>query len=374
MSIKYVLASIFLFCTITGFSQSQRNVPQKILMVVSSYGKDQGNTRPAFEMDEFTQAYLIFKANGLDVVVASPKGGAVEPGEYNKKKPYNQAVINDSTIMQLLATTKSTASIKPEAFQGIYVVGGKGAMFDIPYDPALQDIILHLYKNNKVVSAVCHGPAALANIKLNDSTFLLAGKAVSGFSNEEEKRFGKKWMKEFPFLLEDKLKERGAQYKLGDMMLPQVTVSGKLITGQNPYSTSGVAEAVVQAMGKQPVARSQYADEKSMNLVKQVLAEGFAGGKAELEKNKDKYDIELIAVYGYYQLIGADNDTAVVRSALRIIELATPYMFNENLQYEMAKGYIKLHNKETAKRLLNELLVKVPGHDKAKTLLKELEP
>ena len=85
------------------FGQSKTN---KIVMIVSSYGKDMGKTRPGFEMDEFSLAYLIFKANGLTIEVASPKGGKVEAGQFNKKKTYNETILQDSVAMKLLNQTK----------------------------------------------------------------------------------------------------------------------------------------------------------------------------------------------------------------------------------------------------------------------------
>lgn len=79
-----------------------------------------------------------------------------------------------------------------ERYAAIYIVGGKGAMFDFPFDPSLQDIILHIYeKQQGFVAAVCHGPAVLANIKLADGRFLVAGKSLTGFSNGEEKKSAK---------------------------------------------------------------------------------------------------------------------------------------------------------------------------------------
>ncbi len=346
----------------------------KILMVVSSYGKDKGNIRPGFEFDEFTQAYLIFKLNGFEVDLASPKGGKVEPDEFNGTKPYNVSVLQDKHATTLLENTKTTASINPDSYRAIYIVGGKGAMFDLPFDPSLQEIISSMYqRKDAIISAVCHGPAAFVNIKTTDGKYLITGKNVAGFSNIEEEKFGKKWKTEFPFMLEDKLKQRGAIYEEGEMMLPYVTVAEQLITGQNPYSTTAVAEEVVKALGKQPAKRMLYADEKSMLLVKKAITGEYEWAKNEISKAKSEYDIELIAVYGYYRLLSTKEDKTKIRNALSIIELATPYMFNENLQLEMAKGYMKLGQPDTAKQLLRALLIKKPAFDAAKTLLTEIK-
>lgn len=356
------------------FAQTPKAVNKKILVVVSSYGKNEGKYRPGYEFEEFSQAWLIFKANGLEVDVASPKGGHAEPDAFNKSKPYNKLVVDDANAMALLHNTLPTALVKPEHYAAIYIVGGKGAMFDLPFDPSLQDIILSIYeKQQGIVAAVCHGPAVLANIKLADGRFLIAGKIISGFSNEEEKKFGKTWVTEFPFLLEDKLKSRGATYESSAAMLPQVSIDGRLITGQNPFSTTGLAEEIVKALGIKLVKREPYSDERSMHFIKRTLHGDTVWARQEIKVQHELYDTELIAVYGYYQLIKGNGGDAEISSALQLIELVTPWVFKENLYYEMARGYLKLNNKERANELLKEVLAKKPSFEAAKKLLDEIK-
>ena len=166
-------------------------------MVVSSYGKDMGESRPGYEFDEFTQAFLVFQQNNLLVDVASPKGGEVKPDKFNKEKAYNKAVMEDSRIMGLLENTISTSSVNPAEYDAIYIVGGKGAMFDLPYDPSLQDIILNLYqREGTVISSVCHGPASLVNVKDGDN-FIIKDIEITAFCNIEEELFGKNGFKSF---------------------------------------------------------------------------------------------------------------------------------------------------------------------------------
>lgn len=343
----------------------------KILIVLSGYGKDLGKTRPGYEFDEYSQAYLIFKNNGFEIDVASPKGGVVDCGEFNKKKPYNKTILEDSQAMAILKNTKATATLKADDYAAIYVVGGKGAMFDLPFDPSLQDLISEMFQKNKIISAVCHGSAAFVNVKLKDGKYLIEDKKVTGFCNDEEKMFGKKWQPEFPFLLEDKLKSRKAIYEKAEVMLPQISISGNLLTGQNPFSTVELAEEIVKSLGKKPVNRTPYQDELSMNLVKKAIAGEWDWAKAELAKNKANYDVELIGVYGYYRSINAENDRNITKLALKIIELATPHYYNANLQLEQAICYKKLDDKTTAKRLLEDLLKKEPNLEEAKKLLGE---
>src|SRR5687768_8613048 len=99
--------------------------PGRILIVVSGEGRDQGKTRPGFEMDEFSQAYLIFRDNGLSVDVASPAGGAVEADKYNPEETFNARLLADADAMRKLADTRATREVRAGDYAAVYVVGGK---------------------------------------------------------------------------------------------------------------------------------------------------------------------------------------------------------------------------------------------------------
>jgi len=296
-----------------------------ILIVVSGEGRDQGKTRPGFEMDEFSQAYLIFRDNGLSVDVASPAGGAVEADKYNPDEAFNVRLLADADAMRKLAGTRATRDVRAGDYAAVYVVGGKGAMFDLPADPALKILLSKVYKRGGIIAAVCHGPAALVDVRLGDGSLLVSGRTLTGFSNEEESIFGKRWAKEFRFQLEDAMRERGAHWQEAPLMMPKLVVDGRLITGQNPYSTPAVAEAIVRATGRTPVVREPWRDEATMTLVQRLLAGHADEARTELAANRAQFHVELIGLLGYYQLQAAQNDAAV-HDALSIMELAQPYM------------------------------------------------
>ena len=347
---------------------------KKILMVVSSYGKDLGEIRPGYEFDEFTQAYLIFKQNNLAVDVASPKGGKVEADQFNKDKAYNQKVLQDQEILNVLENTIATSNVDPAHYDAVYVVGGKGAMFDLPYDPSLQDIILDVYhREGTVISSVCHGPAAFVNVKDGDE-YIIKDVELTGFCNLEEELFGKKWVQEFPFKLEDKLSSRGAVFSQADFMLSNVSVSGKFITGQNPFSTTKSAEEVVKALGIAPAPRDLYKDERSIYLVQEVSdgKRSFESAVEELEKNREAYEMPLIAVWGYYKILASGEDQDGLKKGVTMVELSAPYFFDENLQMLMAQTYQSLGEKEKAAEILEDLIAKDLLKEKAQTLLEEL--
>lgn len=340
---------------------------ERVLIVVSGEGRDQGKTRPGFEMDEFSQAWLIFRANGLAIDVASPKGGKVEADKYNPREAFNADLLADGEAMRKLAHTRATADLRADGYAAVYVVGGKGAMFDLPFDPALKKLLSGVHDGGGVVAAVCHGPAALVDVRLADGSLLVAGRALTGFSNEEEAVFGKRWAKEFRFQLEDAMRERGAHWQEAPLMMPRLVVDDRLITGQNPYSTPAVAEAIVQALGREPVARAPWRDEATMALVGRLLAGEGDVVRAELAAGLDHYHVELIGLLGYYQL-QAVQDEAAVRDALSIMQLARPHMPEPRLDVGIADAYWRLGEREKARALSAKLLESHPDMKEAKEL------
>ncbi len=344
----------------------------KVLIVVSSEGRDQGKTRPGFEMDEFAQAYLIFRANGLAVDVASPAGGHAQADRYDPKEPFNARLLADADAMAKLAATRRTDSVHAQDYDAVYVVGGKGAMFDLPADPALRTLLASVHERGGVIAAVCHGPAALADVRLADGRALVAGRRVTGFSNEEESVFGKKWAKQYRFQLEDAMRERGARWEEAPLMMPRLVVDGRLITGQNPYSTPAVAEAIVRAVGRVPVAREPWRDEATMTLVQRLLDGEGDAARRELAADTARFHPQLIGLLGYYQLQVA-KDEAGVRDSLRIMELAQPYMPEPQLEVGIADAYWRLGDAAKAQRRLAGVLESHPSLEEAVALKARME-
>ncbi|WDE02922.1 type 1 glutamine amidotransferase domain-containing protein [Thalassomonas viridans] len=345
-------------------------VNKKILMVVSGYGQEQGETAPGYEFDEFAKAYNVFKANGITVDVASPNGGKVEADKYDPEKSYNAKVLADQAIMAKLDNTLSTAKLDPKAYGGVFIVGGKGAMFDLPKDEALQSVIADIYQQQGAVAAVCHGPAALVDVKLSDGSYLVANKKVNSFTNKEEKLFGKKWMSKFDFMLEDKLAERGAKFQSSDIMLSHVAVDGRLITGQNPTSTVAVATALVERLGLIPVASTQDIDDKTLELVAKFLA-GDKSAIKLLADNQNDYHIALVGMYGFYYLKTAETEQHF-ENALGLMTVAQKAINNPMLDMQIAKTQHKLGQDKAAKTTLNQLLATKPDYKPALDMLKTL--
>ena len=165
--------------------------------------------------------------------------------------PLNKAFLEDRAKVAKVEATLTPDAIEPTRYDAIFYAGGHGTMWDFPNDKQLAKIASAIYEQGGVVGAVCHGPAGLINIKLSDGTYLVAGKTVAAFTNEEEGAVGLSEV--VPFLLESSLSERGAVHTKAANFQPHVMVSDRLVTGQNPASATGVGEKMVQLMQKRPV-------------------------------------------------------------------------------------------------------------------------
>ena len=367
---KHALVLITLFVTLiaTTLQVQAETTTKKVLMVVS--GNGQGEKQPGYEFDEFSKAYSVFKDNGIAVDIASPKGGQVEADKYDPSKTYNAKVLVDETIMAKLNNTLATSSIDAEAYDAVFIVGGKGAMFDLPKDTALQNIIAKIYQQQGSVAAVCHGPAALVNVKLKDGSYLVANKAINSFTNQEEKLFGQKWINDFDFMLEDKLSERGAHFQSSEIMLSHVAIDGRLITGQNPTSTVDVATALVKSLGLTPVKVAVELEDKTMAVVAKFIA-GDKSALKTLANNQAQYHIPLVGMYGFYFLKVADT-TLDYEQSLALMMVAQKEINSPNLDMKIAKTQLKLGQTANAKATLNQLITTKPDFKPAQDLLKAL--
>lgn len=243
-----VILIMLLLSSITGFSFNKELIMKKrILFVLTSHGEI-GNTgeKTGFWLSEASHPWAAFKEAGYDIDFVSPQGGMPPIDGNDLKDPENAAFMADAKVKDALAHTKTPSSIDYKAYDAIFYVGGHGTMWDFPGNKDLAQIAAKIYEQGGIVSAVCHGPAGLLNIKLSNGDNLLKGKRVTGFTNSEETVRG--LAKVVPFLLEDELKARGAQYVGTENWADHIEVDGRLITGQNPASAKSVAKAVIKAL------------------------------------------------------------------------------------------------------------------------------
>ncbi|WP_019674550.1 type 1 glutamine amidotransferase domain-containing protein [Arsukibacterium perlucidum] len=366
----YILIVATLLCALaTQTAMAAAPDSKRIIMVLSGYGQPEQQA-PGYEFDEFAKAYLVFQAHGISVDIASPQGGTVEADKYDAAKPYNQQVLNDAAIMAKLHNTHSTAQLKASDYNGIFIVGGKGAMFDLPKDAALQQLIAAIYQQQGSVAAVCHGPAALVNVTLADGSYLVANKAVNGFTNEEERLFGKKWLAKFDFMLQDKLTERGGRFEHSPMMLSHVAVDNRLITGQNPASTVATANALLQSLGITPQPMAPHKDDATLALVAELLNGNITAAQL-LAADAAQYQLELLGMYGYYY-VNTAKATQAWQHALTLMQAGQSAINNPSLDMTIAQTQLKLGDIAAARATLQQILAAKPDFAAATALLATL--
>lgn len=238
-------AATFSVVVPSAFAQKNHH-NEKILIVVSSLDKKTPDQVGGFWFPELTHPIEVFDQAGLDYDIASPQGGLAPFDGFDLKDHASLAFWTSATHRNKLGHTIKLADVDASKYAAILLVGGHGPMWDFVSNPELITLIRTMYEHQAVVSAVCHGPAGLVNVKLSNGEPLLKGRRVTGFTAEEE--LARKYDKIVPFELEAALKTAGATFEEAPIFENKVVIDGRLITGQNPASAKAVGEAVAAAL------------------------------------------------------------------------------------------------------------------------------
>ena len=230
-----------------------KNGAGKILVIVTNAGEyEKVGMRTGLWLGELTHFWDFAEQAGFSMDIASPSGGRIplDPeslshevlSELGTEKRYR-----NRRYMDLLENTKKVDDVNVEDYDAIYLTGGHGTMFDFRQSKALETLMARFYETGRVVSTVCHGATGLLNVNLSTGEPLIKGKKVTGFSWPEE--IMAKRDDAVPFNLEEEMKKIGADYSKADKPWGvHVIEDGRLITGQNPSSARGVAEAVIKRL------------------------------------------------------------------------------------------------------------------------------
>ncbi len=220
----------------------------KILVVLTSH--DQlGNTgrKTGFWLEELAAPYYVFEDAGVQITLASPKGGRApldpKSNEPNFRTDLTRRFEADASAEAALASTAKLKDVAHDDFDAVFYPGGHGPMWDLAEDPDSISLIERTIAAGKPVALVCHAPGVLRHVKGPDGSPLVKGKKVTGFSNSEEEAVG--LTKVVPFLVEDELKAKGGNYSSVADWQPYVLDDGLLITGQNPASSGPGAKALL---------------------------------------------------------------------------------------------------------------------------------
>jgi len=218
-----------------------------ILCVVTSHPIRGDSGEPTgFAMVELTHPLEVFEAAGIAVEIASIRGGHPPIDFFDLSDPVNDYYWNDKEFRDALAHSLVLKDLEPSRYSAVFFAGGHGTMWDFADSPAVQKVIREIWESGGIVSAVCHGPAALVNAKLSDGSYLVAGKKVAAFTDEEEAEVN--YTKVVPYLLASTLKQRGALHQPAANWSENVVTDGRLVTGQNPASAHQVGQAIVNQL------------------------------------------------------------------------------------------------------------------------------
>jgi len=237
-----------------------RSTPKKVLIVVANPTTATTTGWPVgFWAEELTHPYYELTERGIEVTIASPNGGKVEfdqlsdprdPSRWSANDLISMGFVNTPELMALLEDTPKLADLEVDDYDALMVAGGLSPMWTFRDNEALKEMIAGFYEAEKPVAVYCHGTAALVDVKLSDGSYLVDGKTVTGFANVEEDYsddfVGEKVM---PWRVEDAFRERGANYVQGGLFKAFVARDGRLITGQQQYSSRKVADALIEMLG-----------------------------------------------------------------------------------------------------------------------------
>jgi putative intracellular protease/amidase len=222
----------------------------KILMVLTSHDV-LGNTgrKTGFWLEEFAAPYFVFRDAGVDLTLASPKGGQ-PPIDPKSDLPEGQTPAmtrfkQDPTAQKALSQTVKLADMKSEDYDTVFYVGGHGPMWDLAESPVSIALLESFYNSGKPIALVCHSPGVLRHVTYQGAP-LVKGKRVTGFTNGEEEEVQLTHV--VPFLVEDELTRLGAIFDKLPNWQPHAVVDGRLITGQNPASSTVAAQNLMNLL------------------------------------------------------------------------------------------------------------------------------
>jgi putative intracellular protease/amidase len=228
----------------------------KILMVFTSHDQlgDTGR-KTGFWLEEGAAPYFVFRDAGIQLTLASPKGGQ-PPIDPKSDQPENQTAAQtrfkkDEEAQKAFANTVRLADVKAEDFDTVFYPGGHGPMWDLAEDTVSIALLESFYDSGKPIALVCHSPGVLRHVKYKGEP-LVKDKHVTGFTNGEEE--GVKLTHVVPFLVEDELLRLGAIFEKKADWQPFAITDGRLITGQNPASSTVTAQALLKLVGAEKVA------------------------------------------------------------------------------------------------------------------------
>ncbi len=246
-----IILLLFVYLCLT---LSNVKAQQKILFVTSNqdfYGTSKISASNHFE--EIVIPYDIFTKAGFTVDFISPKGGAIPIGYLNTSDSIQKKYLYDSFFMNKLEHTKKPTEVNSKNYAAIYYSGGGAAMYGVAEDESIQTIARNIYKNNGIVSAICHGTAGLAYLKDENGKSLYSGKKITGYPDKFENK-NREYYKAFPFVMDQAIKNNQGNFVYSDQGWDSFyVVDGRFVTGQDPTSASKMTYEIIRLLREKTV-------------------------------------------------------------------------------------------------------------------------
>lgn len=240
----------------TASSEKSNQNGDKILFIVSNasfHGISKLPTGNSFS--EIVNAYDTFKKEGFTVDFVSPYGGSIPLAYINTSDALQKKLLYSEDFMYALKHTKKPKEIIAKDYKAVHYIGGGSAMYDVPKNKEIQKITMTIFEEyNGIVSSVCHGTAGIVDLKTKDGKYLVNNKIISGYPEAYEKE-GAEYFKQFPFLIQKTIEERGGIFKYSPRNSVHVEVQGNVITGQNYLSSKDVALKIIENLNNREISQ-----------------------------------------------------------------------------------------------------------------------
>lgn len=232
--------------------------PRRILSIVSNTAQLKGFP-VGFFAEEMTRAFLMLTEAGHRVDIASPKGGEVmfdthsdprTPGGGYADDLISLGFIHHATFGAMLNNTLPISAVSVDDYDAVWVAGGGGPLVTFKDDTALHALIAAFYENGKIVTLICHGSALLLWTLLSNGKLLAEGKKWTGFTDDEEDEVNAAFgmtLNEYT-IQSEAIRIPGTAFLCRGPNEPFAIRDGRLITGQQQYSSAITAELLLEAL------------------------------------------------------------------------------------------------------------------------------
>lgn len=216
---------------------------KKILIIVSNANViGPHNRRTGNFLSEVAHPYAVFDKAGYQIDFASLSGDTPYLDALHLADDPDNLAFLTGKGWQLMQKAVKLSTVDVGGYDAIFMPGGLAPMVDMPDNPLLKKVVIETYERGAVVAAVCHGPVSLLNAKLKDGSYIVKGKNIASFTDEEEENYAKE---DVPFFLQTALTKQGGIYHTTAPWTANSVADGRLVTGQNPASAKGVGEKIV---------------------------------------------------------------------------------------------------------------------------------